>query len=101
MPPADRCIDNEVDEGSIVVKITASDGATIILSSSSSDPKPKGKGTRSVPVSNDENTTVSLPTAGETTFFLHVAAEDGYSENNVRPCVVRPISKSGATPTPA
>ena len=79
--PEARCIDNEVDEGSIVVKITASDDATIILSTSAVDPKPKGKGTRSVPVSNGENTTVSLPTAGETTFYLHVAAEDGYSDN--------------------
>ena len=63
------------------MKATASDGATITLSSSASDPKPRGKGTRSVPVANGENTTVSLPTAGTATLYIHVAAEDGYSTN--------------------
>ena len=77
----ERCADNDHDDTSIVVKATGSDGATIILSSSASDAKPKGKGTRSVPVANGENTTVTLPTAGTAMFYIHVAAEDGYSTN--------------------
>jgi hypothetical protein len=76
-----RCADNEFDDGDITVKATASRGATITLSTSSTDPKPSGTGTRSVPVSNGKNTTVSLPAAGSTMFYVHVAAEDGYSTN--------------------
>ncbi len=77
-----RCVDNEVDDGSIVVKATASRGATITLSTSMTDPTPRGGTSRSVPVSNGRNTTVTLPAAGSTTFWVHVAAEDGYSDNS-------------------
>ena len=76
-----RCVDNEVDDSSIVVKATASRGATITLSTSMTDPTPTGTGTRSVAVSNGRNTTVTLPAAGSTPFYVHVAAEDGYSDN--------------------
>ena len=74
------CVHNKQDDASIVVTAAATDGATIILSTSSTNPKPKAPA-RSVPVSNDDDTTVTLPTAGTTTFFVHVAAEDGYSTN--------------------
>ena len=79
-----RCVDNEQDDGSITVKATASRGATIILSTSATDPEPRGTGTRSVPVSNGRNSTVSLPTAGSTSFFVHVAAEDGLLDQRGR-----------------
>ncbi len=77
-----QCGHNKRDDSSIVVKATASKGATITLSTSSADATPEGTGQRSVPVANGENTTVSLPAAGSTTFFVHVAAEDGYSTND-------------------
>ena len=77
--PSVRCGNNEHDDGTITVKVTASDGATIRLSTSSVDAAAPD---RSVAVSNDGNTTVSLPEAGRTVFYLHVAAENGYDDNS-------------------
>ena len=74
------CVHNKQDDTSIVVKATASRGATITLSTSATDPEPRGD-SRWVPVSNGRNTTVTLPKAGSTRFYVHVAAEDGYSTN--------------------
>ncbi len=79
--PTERCIDNDHDDGTIVVKVTADRGATIRLSTAQDDEMPAAPG-RSVAVTNGKNTNVSLPTAGETTFYLHVAAEDGYADNS-------------------
>ena len=79
--PDARCVDNKHDDGVIGVKVTADRGATIRLSTSEEDPKPAAPG-RSVAVSNGKSTDVSLPKAGATTFYLHVAAEDGYSDNS-------------------
>ncbi len=78
---ANKCADNKRDDGSIVVKATASTGATITLSTSATDATPSGGTSRSVPVANGENTTVSLPAAGSTTFYVHIAAGDGYTTN--------------------
>ena len=75
------CVHNKQDDASIVVKATASRGATITLSTSATDPEPRGTGARWVPVSNDRNTTVTLDDPGTDTFYVHVAAEDGYSNN--------------------
>ena len=79
--PEDRCIDNKHDDGVIGVKVTADRGATILLSTSAEDAKPVAPG-RFVAVTNGKSTNVSLPKAGKTTFYLHVAAEDGYSDNS-------------------
>ena len=79
--PEDRCVDNDHDDGSITVRVTASDGATIRLSSSADDATPSGTGTQSAAVSNGRNTTVSLAT-GQRQFFVHVSAENGYSDNS-------------------
>ena len=78
--PTDRCINNKHDDGSIVVKVTADRGATIRLNTTNDDDPTPAAPERSVAVANGKNTTVSLP-VGETTFYLHVAADDGYSTN--------------------
>ena len=78
--PTDRCIDNKHADGSIVVKVTADRGATIRLNTTNDDDPTPAAPERSVAVANGKNTTVSLP-VGETTFYVHVAAEDGYSTN--------------------
>ena len=75
------CVHNKQDDASIVVKATASRGATITLSTSATDPEPRGGTSRWVPVSNGRNTTVTLDDPGTETFYVHVAAEDGYSTN--------------------
>ena len=75
------CVHNKQDDTSIVVKATASRGATITLSTSMTDPTPSGGTSRSVPVRNRLNTTVTLDDPGTETFYVHVAAEDGYSTN--------------------
>ena len=81
-----RCFDgtelqnNAHDDATISVELTASDGATILLSSSATNPSPRGTGTYSVAVDNGEATNVTLPT-GARTFHVHIAAEDGYANN--------------------
>ena len=79
--PDARCINNKHDDGVIGVKVTADRGATILLSTSEKDPKPVAPD-RFVAVINGKSTDVSLPKAGSTTFYLHVAAADGYSDNS-------------------
>jgi hypothetical protein len=78
--PADNnCGHSEDGEFSVVA--TASDDATIRLSSSATDATPTGTGTYSHSVTNGKATTITLPKAGSRRFFVHVAAEDGYASN--------------------
>ncbi|MDE2664385.1 MAG: carboxypeptidase regulatory-like domain-containing protein [Gemmatimonadota bacterium] len=70
------------DDGEFSVVVTASSGATIRLSSSATDATPSGSGTYSQAVTNGRATTVTLPRAGTRTYYIHVAAEDGYSAND-------------------
>jgi len=77
----DRCINNEHDDATISVTVTASTGATVRLSTDATNARATGGDARSFAVNNRRSSTVSLPTAGSTTFFVHVAAEDGYSTN--------------------
>ena len=77
---AARCVDNKHGDGTIAVKVTASRGATIRLSSSATEATPKGTGTYSHPVANGEATNVTLPT-GRRVYHVHVAAGDGYTKN--------------------
>ena len=79
--PTARCIDNEQDDDMIKVKVTASRGATIRLSSSDAEARPSGTGTYSHPVANGEGTDVKLP-KGTREFHVHVAAGDGYTKND-------------------
>ena len=79
--PTDRCGDNANDDGTIAVKVTASTGATIRLSSSDSEATPSGTGTYSHAVTNGTATNVSLP-KGLRQFHIHVAAGDGYTKND-------------------
>ncbi len=69
------------DDGSFSVVVTASTGATVRLSSSATDAAPSGSGTYSQAVTNGRATTVSLSKAGTRTYYVHVAAEDGYASN--------------------
>ncbi len=78
---AERCVDNKLDDATIAVKVTASDGATIRLSSSATEDTPKGTGTYSHAVANGEATNVTLPT-GRRVYHVHVAAGDGYTKND-------------------
>ena len=73
-----RCIDNDHDDATISVTVTASTGATVRLSTDATDAKATD---RSMAVNNGKASTVTLPKAGSTTFFAHVAAADGYSTN--------------------
>ena len=78
------CGNNEHDDNTISVVLTASRGATVRLSSSATLPSPTGRTSRtnySAAVTNGKATTVSLPFAGQRRFHIHVAAEDGYSQN--------------------
>ena len=84
-----RCADNDPDDGSIDVTVTASTGATIKLSTSASTTVPSST-VRVISVTNGEKTAVSLP-KGRTTFFLHVAAEDGYADNSGVPSTDRDL----------
>ncbi len=78
--PADnQC--GHADDGEFSVVATASDDATIRLSSSATDATPTGTGTYSYSVRNGKSTTITLPKAGSRRFFVHVAAEDGYASN--------------------
>ncbi len=81
VPSPLRCVDNENDDGTIAVKVTASRGATIRLSSSASEASPRGTGTYSHAVTNGEATNVSLP-KGLREYHIHVAAGDGYTKND-------------------
>ena len=82
----DVCGNNEHDDNTISVVLTASPGATVRLSSSATEPSPTpGRTTYSAAVTNRKATTVSLPMAGEREFHIHVAAEDGYSTNMFEP----------------
>jgi len=78
----DRCINNEHDDGDISVTVTAARGATVRLSTDGTNANATGGGARSFAVNNGKSSTVSLPKAGSTVFFVHVAAEDGYSTND-------------------
>ena len=69
------------DDGSFSVVVTASTGATVRLSSSATDATPTGTGTYSQAVTNSRATTVTLSKAGTRTYYVHVAAEDGYATN--------------------
>ena len=69
------------EDGSFSVVATASDDATIRLSSSADDATPSSPG-YSQAVTNGKATTVTLPKAGSRRFFVHVAAEDGYATNS-------------------
>ena len=80
-PPTERCVNNERDDGTIGVRVTASTGATIRLSSSDSEASPTGTGTFSYAVANGGTTSVPLAAAGSRTFHIHVAAGDGYTKN--------------------
>ncbi len=81
-----RCFDgtnvqnNDHDDATISVEVEASDDAIVRLSSSGTNPRPRGTGTYSVAVANGEATDVTLP-AGAREFFIHVTAEDGYANN--------------------
>ena len=68
------------EDGSFSVVVAASAGATIRLSASSTDAAPAG--TYSQAVNNGRASTVSLSKAGTRTYYVHVAAEDGYAKNN-------------------
>ncbi len=80
--PTAVCGNYEVGDKTISVKVTASKGATIRLSSSAAEATPKGDDTFSYVVANDEATNVPLPSAGTREFHIHVAAGDGYTKNN-------------------
>ena len=69
------------DDGSFSVVVAASTGATVRLSSSATDAAPTGSGTYSQAVNNGRASTVSLSKAGTRTYYVHVAAEDGYASN--------------------
>ena len=69
------------DDGSFSVVVAASPGATVRLSSSATDATPSGSGTYSQAVTNSRATTVTLSKAGTRTYYVHVAAEDGYATN--------------------
>lgn len=82
-----RCFDggsndqnNAHDDDDISVELEASTGATVRLSSSATNPSPRGTGTYSVAVANGDATDVTLPT-GARTFHIHITAEDGYANN--------------------
>ena len=81
-----RCFDgttvhhNDDDDNDISVEIEASDGATIQLSSSATNPSPTGSGAYSHEVDNGDATDVTLP-KGLRTFYIHITAEDGYANN--------------------
>ena len=66
--------------GSFSVVATASPGATIRLSSNPADDAPRSPG-YSQAVTNGKATTVTLPKAGTRTYYVHIAAEDGYDSN--------------------
>ena len=76
-----RCIDNEQDDATISVTVRASTGATVRLSTSATDAYANTDDDWSVPVRNGRATTVRLEEAGSVTFYVHIAAEDGYSTN--------------------
>ena len=85
MGSADNPADNNcghADDGEFSVVATASDDATIRLSSSATDDSPTGTGTYSYSVRNGKSTTITLPKAGSRRFFVHVSAEDGYASNS-------------------
>ncbi len=69
------------DDGSFSVVVTASTGATVRLSSSGTDATPSGPGTSSQAVTNGRATTVTLSRPGTRTYYVHIAAEDGYATN--------------------
>ncbi len=77
----DRCINNEHDDATISVTVRASTGATVRLSTDATNARATGGDDRSMAVNNGRASTVTLLEAGSTTFFAHVAAEDGYSTN--------------------
>ena len=68
------------DDGSFSVVVTAATGATVRLSSSATDAAPRSPG-YSQAVTNGRATTVTLSKAGTPTYYVHVAAEDGYASN--------------------
>ncbi len=69
-------------DGSFSVVATADDDATIRLSSSAADDSPTGSSNYSQAVTNGKATTVTLPKPGTRTYYVHIAAEDGYSKND-------------------
>ena len=83
--PTASCGNFKVGDSSIDVKVTASTGATIRLSSSAAEDTPTGDDDFSYVVTNKEATSVPLPKAGTREFHVHVAAGDGYSKNNPDP----------------
>ncbi|MCY4399346.1 MAG: carboxypeptidase-like regulatory domain-containing protein, partial [Gemmatimonadetes bacterium] len=70
------------DDGEFSVVVEADDDATIRLSSSATDATPSGTGVYSQAVTNGKATDVTLPKAGTRTYYVHVAAEDGYATND-------------------
>ena len=69
------------DDGSFSVVATASTGATVRLSNSATDADASTSSLRSLGVRNGRATTVTLSEPGSETFYVHVAAEDGYETN--------------------
>jgi hypothetical protein len=81
---ADTKADNQCghsDDGSFSVVADASTGATVRLSNSATDPDASSSSMRSLAVRNGRTSTVTLSDPGSETFYVHVAAEDGYSTN--------------------
>jgi hypothetical protein len=70
------------DDGSFSVEVTASTGATVRLSNSATNPRASSSTVRSLAVRNGRTSTVTLSDPGSETFYVHVAAEDGYSTND-------------------
>ena len=68
-------------DGEISVEVVVSDGATVRLSNSATNSRISTSTMRSLAVDTEDGTEFTLAKPGTERFYVHVAAEDGYSTN--------------------